>query len=122
MVGLILALLRAHRAQALTAFAMALLAVAAAVAAPVYTDLAGRAIATADIAAAPLGQRTITASADLVLKAEPNTAESAMVEEGRRQDFEHVAPPLLATPGFDTAFAVIVPAFVQTSPELTGTR
>jgi len=119
-VGLTLALLRAHRGQALTVFLLAMLAVAGAVAAPVYTDLAGRAIAAADIAAAPSNQRTITALDGIQVKGDPGTIEGGMVEDAKRRDFEHVAPPVLATPGFGTAFAVAIPAFVQTAPDASA--
>src|SRR5262245_49747351 len=121
-VGLTFALLRAHRGHAVTVFLLALLAVAGAVAAPVYADLAGRAIAAADIAAAPSAQRTITAAEGIQVKGDPGTVEGALVAEGLRRNFEHVAPPLLATPGFGTAFAVAVPAFVMSGPDVTGDK
>ncbi len=120
MVGLTFALLRSQWVQALTVFALAALAVAAAVAAPVYVDMAGRAIAAQDIAAAPINQRVVLAADDLQVKAAPGDAtQQALVDSSRRRDFEHVAPPLMQTPGFDTAFAVGYPAFVESTVDIT---
>ncbi len=121
MVGLTFALLRSQWAQALTVFALAALAVAAAVAAPVYVDMAGHAIAAGDITAAPLPERTIMATDDLQVKAPPgNETAQQLVDDSKRRDFEHIAPPLLRTPGFGIAFAVSYPAFVTSTVDGPG--
>jgi len=112
-VGLTFAMLRSQWSQALTVFLLALLAVAAAVAAPVYADMAGRAIAAADVAAAPNSQRTITAADNVVVRASGDSqTDLDLVANSQRRDFEHVAPPLLVTPGFGTALSVSFPAYV----------
>jgi putative ABC transport system permease protein len=123
MVGLTFALIRSQWAQALTVCALAALAVAAAVAAPVYVDMAAHAIAAGDIAAAIGSERTISATDDLqVLAANGDETRQALVDASTRRDFEHVAPPLLQTPGFGTAFAVNYPAFVTTTVDGPGEK
>jgi putative ABC transport system permease protein len=120
-VGLTLALLRSHWNQVLTVFTLALLAVAGAVAAPVYTGMAGRAITAADIAAAPSSQRAITASDEVRVKpASADPVDVALAEESRRRDFEHVGPTTLDTPGFATVFAVSTPSFVLPEAAAAG--
>lgn len=60
MFGLVLTAMRARRAQAATLFALTLLAVAAAAAAPWYLSAAREAVAESDLAHAPASQRVIT--------------------------------------------------------------
>jgi hypothetical protein len=116
-----LALLRAQWAQVATVFALAALAVAAAVAAPVYVDMAGRAVAADDVTAASLSQRTISASG---LRAgqghQPATTPrrscwswpaGATSSTSRR--------PRCRPPGFATVLGVGFPAYVTATADIT---
>jgi len=115
-----LALLRAQWAQVATVFALATLAVAAAVAAPVYVDMAGRAVAADDVTAASLSQRTISASDFVPVKAiTGDDTEAQLLDLARRRDFEHVAPTVLTTPGFATVLGVGFPAYVTATADIT---
>ncbi len=114
MVGLTLAMIRSQWTQAVTVFLLAMLAVAAAVAAPVYAEMAGRAIAAAEVAAAPISQRTLTAIDSVQVRAaDDDPLQVALVDDARRRDFEHRAPSLLQTEGFATVSAVSFPGFIN---------
>ncbi|MFG2036690.1 ABC transporter permease [Dactylosporangium sp. NPDC048998] len=59
MIGLILAMVRARSGQALTAFLLAMFAMAAAVSAPVYSATADAAVVRSEVAAAPVTERVV---------------------------------------------------------------
>ncbi|GAA2364499.1 ABC transporter permease [Dactylosporangium salmoneum] len=61
MIGLVLSMVRARAGQALTAFLLAMFAMAAAVSAPVYSATADRAVVRSEVAAAPVAERVLQA-------------------------------------------------------------
>ncbi|MEV6932000.1 FtsX-like permease family protein [Dactylosporangium sp. NPDC051485] len=61
MIGLVLSMVRARLGQALTAFLLAMFALAAAVSAPVYSATADRAVVRSEVAAAPVTERLVQA-------------------------------------------------------------
>ncbi|HEX6872616.1 MAG TPA: ABC transporter permease, partial [Micromonosporaceae bacterium] len=123
MIWLTLATLRARWGQALTVTLLASLAVAGAVAVPVYVDLARRIVVADDLAAATWSQRTLSTTDPVQLVAEPgNVAEEQLVEEARRRNFEHAAPAALSTPGFRTVFSVRYPITVDGGAADPGER
>lgn len=100
MIGLVLSMIRARPGQALTAFALAVFAMAAAVSAPVYIATADRAVVASEVEAAPVNE--------LVVQARRET------RAGDRA-FEDLAPKVFVFPGFSTVFSAETNAYV-TSP------
>jgi hypothetical protein len=90
MIALVLSMIRARPGQAVTAFLMAMFAMAAAVSAPVYITTADRAVVANQVAAAPVNE--------LVVQARRET------KAGDRA-FEDLAPKVFVFPGFSTVFS-----------------
>jgi hypothetical protein len=97
--ALLLSMLRARPAQALTVFLLAAAATAAAASAPVYVATADRTVVNGEVAGATIAERTIHAS--------------RIVFESDDHNFERVAPTALALPGFRTIFAAEIDAYVE---------
>ena len=98
MIGLVLSMLRARPAQALTAFLLATFAMAAAVSAPVYVAAADRAVVTSEVAGATVRERTVQVRRYAV---------------GGDHKFEELAPDLFAVAGFRSVFSAEFNAFVD---------
>ncbi|MGI5178481.1 FtsX-like permease family protein [Dactylosporangium sp. CA-152071] len=97
MIGLVLSMIRARPGQAVTAFVMAMFAMAAAVSAPVYITTADRAVVASEVAAAPVNE--------LVVQARRET------KAGDRA-FEDLAPKVFVFPGFSTVFSAETNTYV----------
>ncbi|BCJ41890.1 hypothetical protein GCM10010168_75780 [Actinoplanes ianthinogenes] len=104
MTGLVLAMVWRRRGQAVTLALLALLAVAAAVAAPAYLIAADRAVAAGQIATAAPGELgvSIAASLDARAGADPDAPPPV--------DFTTVGAALVDLPGFDYVYAAEYPA------------
>jgi hypothetical protein len=97
--ALLLSMLRARSAQALTVFLLAAAATAAAASAPVYVATADRTVVEGEVAGATTAERTVHAA--------------RIVFEGDERTFERIAPTALALPGFRTIFAADIDAYVE---------
>ncbi|MEU7866010.1 FtsX-like permease family protein [Dactylosporangium sp. NPDC049140] len=107
MIGLALAMVRARPGQALTAFLLAVFAMAAAVSAPVYSTTADRAVVHSQVAAAPTSERVVQAR---------RTSPSPQDHE-----FENLLPQLFNGGGFASVFSteydiMIVPDDLKIEP------
>ncbi|UWP84011.1 hypothetical protein Dfulv_07080 [Dactylosporangium fulvum] len=100
MIGLALSMIRARPGQALTAFILAMLAMAAAVSAPVYTTTADRAVVASEVAAAPVEERVVRAR---------------RVSDARDRAFEDLVPQVFAIPGFSGVFSTEYDSYVTTA-------
>lgn len=60
-IGLVLSMIRARPGQAVAAFVLAMLAMAAAVSAPVYITTADRAVVASEVEAAPINELVVQA-------------------------------------------------------------
>ncbi len=97
MIGLVLSMIRARPGQAVTAFVLAMLAMAAAVSAPVYVAAADRAVVASEVEAAPVS--------DLVVQARRDA------KAGDR-GFEDLVPKVFTFPGFTTVFSAEINSYV----------
>ncbi|MER7278155.1 FtsX-like permease family protein [Dactylosporangium sp. NPDC000244] len=99
MIGLALAMVRARPGQALTAFLLAVFAMAAAVSAPVYSTTADRAVVHSQVAAATTSERVVQAR-----RTSPTPTD---------HDFENLLPQLFNGSGFagvfSTEYDIIIP-------------
>ena len=118
MIGLIAVMLRSRRVQALIAFGVAAIAVASAVAAPLYVAVAERVLIAADVAAATPAQLAITADYAAVTYADPLTEDKDYladqldrVEHARL--YERDAPAAMHADGFTTVFSTAMRVFAQ---------
>ncbi|GAB3871568.1 FtsX-like permease family protein [Dactylosporangium cerinum] len=102
MIGLVLSMIRARPGQAVTAFVLAMLAMAAAVSAPVYITTADRAVVASEVAAAPVNELVVQA------RRETNAGDRA---------FEDLAPKVFVFPGFSTVFSAETNAYLQSPVE-----
>ena len=100
MIGLVFSMIRARPGQAVAAFVLAMLAMAAAVSAPVYITTADRAVVASEVEAAPINE--------LVVQARRET------KAGDRA-FEDLAPKVFLFPGFSTVFSAETNTYVTTS-------
>jgi hypothetical protein len=91
-------MIRARPGQAITAFVLAMLAMAAAVSAPVYITTADRAVVASEVAAAPASELVVQA------RRESKTGDRA---------FEDVLPKVFTLPGFTTVFSTETNAYVR---------
>ncbi|HTJ35537.1 MAG TPA: FtsX-like permease family protein [Dactylosporangium sp.] len=91
MIGLVLSMVRARPGQALTAFLLAMFAMAAAVSAPVYSATADRAVVHSEVAAAPPAERVVQAR-----RTTPSPAD---------HDFENLVPQVFGGGGFASVFS-----------------
>ncbi|WP_432986520.1 ABC transporter permease [Dactylosporangium sp. CA-233914] len=91
MIGLALSMVRARPGQALTAFLLAVFAMAAAVSAPVYSTTADRAVVRSEVLAAPVTERVVQAR---------RTSPSA-----QDHDFEQQVLQLFTGGGFASVFS-----------------
>ncbi|WP_433057278.1 ABC transporter permease [Dactylosporangium sp. CS-033363] len=91
MIGLALAMVRARPGQALTAFLLAVFAMAAAVSAPVYSTTADRAVVHSQVTAAPISERVVQAR-----RTSPTPQD---------HDFENLLPQLFNGNGFVSVFS-----------------
>ncbi|MET7424134.1 ABC transporter permease [Dactylosporangium sp. NPDC005555] len=98
MIGLVMSMIRARPGQAVTAFVLGMLAMAAAVSAPVYITTADRAVVASEVEAAPVNE--------LVVQARRET------KAGDRS-FEDLAPKVFVFPGFSTVFSAETNTYVQ---------
>ncbi len=117
MIRLALVMIRDRSVQALIVFGLAAVAVAAAVAAPVYVRVAESFVVADDVASAPVQQRTMTVTTLIRLRNEDagGPGQSLATISGPSQ-FETTAPSAMAADGFATAFSVRYKAFVATRP------
>jgi putative ABC transport system permease protein len=95
MTALILVMLRARRAQALTMFALAVLATAAAVAAPCYLSAVDRAVVAGEVEHAAVKERT------LLISEQVDRGSGGDISD----DFEALANSRVQLPGFTTVFS-----------------
>jgi hypothetical protein len=100
MTGLVLAMLRARRGQALTMTLLAAVAVAAAVAGPAFVAAADRSVIAVEVGHAR--------NAELTLEAQ----EGLDLTSSRDRSFEHSVPALLSGPGFTPVFAAEFDAYL----------
>ncbi|MGI5239941.1 FtsX-like permease family protein [Dactylosporangium sp. CA-139066] len=94
MIGLVLAMLRSRRGQALTLLLLTMLAVGATVAVPAYLRAVDAAVVRGEVAAATPAERSITVSALADTRG-----------QAAQSDFDSVAGALLDQPGFDHVYA-----------------
>ncbi|SNS29027.1 FtsX-like permease family protein [Actinoplanes regularis] len=99
MMTLVLAMVWHRRGQAVTLALLALLAVAAAVAAPAYLVAADRAVAAGQIATASTGELTLTVRA----------TQDNQTREGPGDDFADLGGTLIALPGFTYYYSAETP-------------
>src|SRR6266498_1905131 len=101
MLTLVLAALRARRAQAVILFVLAAFAGAAAAAVPGYALAATRSVATAEILAAPPAERTLSVRKDLPLEGAVDDLEGAVDDlEGAVDDLAAALRERLDLPAF----------------------
>ncbi|GAA5182309.1 hypothetical protein GCM10023322_19030 [Rugosimonospora acidiphila] len=110
MIGLILTMLRARLGRALTALALAVVAVAAAVAGPAFLTAADRSVTVNELSRAPASELAIEATS------------SVSLGQGRDQTFESTAPALLSGPGLSTVFAAEFDAYLKGPRAVTTPR
>ncbi|BCY13949.1 FtsX-like permease family protein [Actinoplanes sp. L3-i22] len=99
MIALVLSMVWHRRGQSITLALLALLAVAAAVAAPAYLVAAERAVAAGQIATAATGELTLTVRA----------TQNNQTREGAGDDFAELGGTLIALPGFTYYYAAETP-------------
>ncbi|WP_327005950.1 hypothetical protein OHA72_00855 [Dactylosporangium sp. NBC_01737] len=100
MIGLVLSMIRARPGQAVAAFVLAMLAMAAAVSAPVYITTADRAVVASEVEAAPINELVVQARRE--------------AKAGDRA-FEDLAPKVFVFPGFSTVFSAETNTYVTSS-------
>ncbi|MGE5831146.1 MAG: ABC transporter permease [Micromonosporaceae bacterium] len=106
MIALALVMIRRRLGHALTVFLLATIAIAAAVAAPVYVRVAQRSLASVEIAAATPAERTIVGVTLAQVQADPGDPRSEnALAEARRHPFDKTATTAARTPGFTMVFA-----------------
>lgn len=98
MIGLALSMVRARPGQALTAFLLAMFAMAAAVSAPVYSSTADRAVVASEVAAAPITERVVEARRD---------------SKAADRSFENIVPEIFNIPGFNSVFSTEMNSYVK---------
>jgi len=106
-IAIVLSMVRARPARALTTFVLAMLAVAAAVSAPHYVAAADRAVVASAITGAKQSERTV------------QVRRAAL---GTDRQFERVAPQLFTIPGFQSVFGTEFDAFVTNGPNWAAPR
>ncbi|WP_238008175.1 hypothetical protein KZZ52_06880 [Dactylosporangium sp. AC04546] len=99
MIGLVLSMIRARPGQAVTAFLLAMFALAAAVSAPVYTTTADRAVVASEVASAPVEERVVQARRQ---------------SEAHDRGFEDLVPDIFRVPGFTSVFSTEVNTYMAT--------
>jgi hypothetical protein len=101
MIPVALAMIRARAVGAATTFLLATLAIAAAVAPPVYLRVAADSVAEADYANATPGERVVVAAATVRVRAEESDVEGlAEVEDHRRRAFDRRVTEAMNVGGF----------------------
>jgi putative ABC transport system permease protein len=107
-IGLAWAMIRVRRAHAVTVWALATLAIAAAVAAPLYARAAERSVTAVDVAAATPDGLTIAAAATIHVRVEPDDPEHStmLVDTDHARQFDRKTLAALTIPGFQTVFGV----------------
>lgn len=117
MIAVIYRMVRARRGHAATVFALAALAIAASVAAPVYLLAAGRSLVAAQVAAATPREVTITAQQLVVYPPSLNGEIPAL--EGDAVTFENEAADIVRTAGFHSVYGADTQVLVATgAPDL----
>jgi hypothetical protein len=101
MIGLVASMLRARAGSALTALALAVVAVAGAVAGPAFLAAADRSVIADELSQSTRDEQVITARTSVDLTG------------GRDRTFESTVPALLTTPGFTPVFAAEFDAYLQ---------
>jgi hypothetical protein len=106
MIALALVMIGRRRAQAITVFLLATVAIAAAVAAPVYVGAAQRGIAALDLGAALPAERAIEGTTRVLMREDPDDPRSPQaVAEARNHPFDRTAYAALTIPGFTTVYS-----------------
>ncbi|MEV0136313.1 FtsX-like permease family protein [Dactylosporangium sp. NPDC050688] len=100
MIGLVLSMIRARPGQAVTAFVLAMFAMAAAVSAPVYVTTADRAVVASEVEAAPVTELVVQARRD--------------AKAGDRA-FEDLVPKVFTFPGFSSVFSAEFNTYVRSA-------
>ena len=95
MIALVLAMVWSRRGQAVTLALLALFAVAAAVAAPAYLAAADRAVASGQVAAATMAERSLTVA----------SVQSPSDDSDAGIDFTDVGAALTTLPGFTYVYS-----------------
>jgi len=113
MVGLTLAMIAARRRHALAVFALAALAIAAAVAGPAYALSTAEGVVAAGVAATPSRDKSVLASDYRYLIGHDARGQQRVAESNKR-DFDRTATELLHLTGFASVFAVGVDVDVAT--------
>ncbi|MFC7483226.1 hypothetical protein ACFQX7_28970 [Luedemannella flava] len=98
MTAVIFRMMGARRAHVAIVFALAVLAIAASVAAPVYLLAGGRSLVAATVAAATPREVTITVQQQIVFEPSPDGETPA--PEGDAFTFQSEAADIVRTPGF----------------------
>jgi len=95
-IALVLGMLAARRGQAITLVLLSLVATAAAAAGPVYLKAVDRTIVANQLAAATIGEQTLTIG---------DTVERFQQSQIASAEFEDLAPPALTLPGFALVYS-----------------
>jgi putative ABC transport system permease protein len=110
MIPVALAMIRARAVGAAATFLLATVAIAAAVAAPVYLRAAADSVAEADYATAATAERMIVADTGVLVRADEGDVDAqAAVEAHRRRAFDRRVREAMTADGFATQLAAFFP-------------
>lgn len=122
MIALAFVMIRKRLGHAVTVFLLATIAIAAAVAAPVYVRVAQRSIAAVEIGAAGPAERAVAGSTTVQVQEDLGDPRSVQaVTEARRHPFDRGATTAMQTPGFTTVFSANIVAGAASTREALDT-